>query len=53
MLLPPLRMERRRLGRYRRLPGHGKDAQVELRINQPAWLIGGHMDTQFLEQPKY
>ena len=35
-----------RLARYR------KDAEVELRIDQAACLVGSHVDTQLLEQPE-
>jgi hypothetical protein len=46
----PVRQERRWLRRQNGLSRHGKDAQVELGIDQPAGLVRGHIDTQLLEQ---
>jgi hypothetical protein len=49
VLLRPFRPERRWLRGQNGLARYGKDAQVELGIDQPAGLVRGHSDTQLLE----
>jgi hypothetical protein len=49
IFLRSCRFERRWLRRQNRLPGYGKNAEVELRIDQPAWLVRSHIDTKLLE----
>jgi hypothetical protein len=49
VFLGPFRYERGRLRREDRLPRDGEDAEVELGIKQPAWLVRSHIDTQLLE----
>jgi hypothetical protein len=47
-----LRLERREIAGPNGLMRDSKDAQVELRIDQPSGLVGSHIHAQLLEQPE-
>jgi hypothetical protein len=52
IFLRAFRLKRGWLWRQHRLARDREDAEVELGIDQPAWLVGGDVDSELLEEPK-